>query len=544
MHVECVCLAACACSLSKERYVSHTITAPPPQIQSQKSPRKLLFWLVGIIAAIAIVFAAVNEYVERIVKRDMVKILAAHYHSEVELQDFDVAVLPSVRISGKGLVMRRSKDRNLPPFIAIQEFTVTAPLWNMLRNPKRLSTVELKELNITIPRGENEDKNAQPQQNSKHKLPDFVIDSVNADHTTLTFIPKEPGKRVLTFDIRDLKLKSAGDYTKMHYVATVRNPLPPGMVQSQGNFGPWNQDDPSKTALSGKYTFRNADMGAFHGLGGTLSSDGEFKGILERLDIKGTTDIPDFTVRKGTPVHLKTTFHSIVDGTDGTTLLQPVRAQWNNTTVIANGGVLTHEGLHGKEVRLDVETDGARVEDMLRLVSSGEPLLNGAISFKGTFDLPPGEPDVIDRVKITGSFGVENAHFPKPKVEKKISKLSEKAQGKQDDSGIGNVASDFRGSFEMKNAAINFSDLGFAIPGALVQLAGVYNIDKDSLDFHGMLNMQAKVSEMTTGVKSFFLKLVDPLFKGKHGGSTIPIKISGSHDHPQVGLDVKRVVGK
>jgi len=58
------------------------------------------------------------------------------------------------------------------------------------------------------------------------------------------------------------------------------------------------------------------------------------------------------------------------------------------------------------------------------------------------------------------------------------------------------------------------------------------------------MQMQAKVSETTTGVKSFFLKLVDPLFKGKHGGSAIPIKISGRHDYPQVGLDVKRVVSK
>lgn len=40
-----------------------------------------------------------------------------------------------------------------------------------------------------------------------------------------------------------------------------------------------------------------------------------------------------------------------------------------------------------------------------------------------------------------------------------------------------------------------------AIPGALVQLSGVYDLDADSLDFHGTLHMQAKISETTTGCK-------------------------------------------
>ena len=49
--------------------------------------------------------------------------------------------------------------------------------------------------------------------------------------------------------------------------------------------------------------------------------------------------------------------------------------------------------------------------------------------------------------------------------------------------------------------------------------------------------MVAKLSEATTGKKAFFLKLVDPFFKNRRTGtgSSIPIRVSGSVDKPNVG---------
>jgi hypothetical protein len=58
------------------------------------------------------------------------------------------------------------------------------------------------------------------------------------------------------------------------------------------------------------------------------------------------------------------------------------------------------------------------------------------------------------------------------------------------------------------------------------------------MDFHGKLQMQAKLSQTMTGAKSFFMKAVDPFFKGKNGGSEVPIKITGPKDHPSFGLDL------
>jgi hypothetical protein len=49
--------------------------------------------------------------------------------------------------------------------------------------------------------------------------------------------------------------------------------------------------------------------------------------------------------------------------------------------------------------------------------------------------------------------------------------------------------------------------------------------------------MQARLSQTTTGFKSFLLKAVDPFFR-KNGKTVLPIKISGTREHPQFGLDL------
>jgi hypothetical protein len=68
-------------------------------------------------------------------------------------------------------------------------------------------------------------------------------------------------------------------------------------------------------------------------------------------------------------------------------------------------------------------------------------------------------------------------------------------------------------------------------------MGGDYGLLTKQLDFRGRLEMDAKISEATTGKKSFFLKLVDPFFKNKRKGygSSIPIKVTGTVEDPHVG---------
>ena len=51
---------------------------------------------------------------------------------------------------------------------------------------------------------------------------------------------------------------------------------------ANGSFGPWNTEQLGATPVSGKYSFRDADLGVFDGIQGILASEGQFDGTLEQ----------------------------------------------------------------------------------------------------------------------------------------------------------------------------------------------------------------------------------------------------------------------
>ena len=77
------------------------------------------------------------------------------------------------------------------------------------------------------------------------------------------------------------------------------------------------------------------------------------------------------------------------------------------------------------------------------------------------------------------------------------------------------AVSELQGAFKMDDGRGRFFPAEFSVPGADINLLGNYSIDSGQLNFHGSLVMQAKLSQTVTGAKSFFLKAVDPFFKGK-----------------------------
>ena len=79
------------------------------------------------------------------------------------------------------------------------------------------------------------------------------------------------------------------------------------------------------------------------------------------------------------------------------------------------------------------------------------------------------------------------------------------------------------------------------VPGARVEVGGRYTVRGEALDFRGTVSLEAKLSQLTTGVKSFFLRAVDPLVRRK-GQTVIPITIGGTVSEPKVGLDVRRTL--
>ena len=69
----------------------------------------------------------------------------------------------------------------------------------------------------------------------------------------------------------------------MKYDATLTNAKPPGEIQSNGTFGPWNAAEPGDTPLTGEYRFEKADLSVFAGIAGILRSTGRFTGSLSSI---------------------------------------------------------------------------------------------------------------------------------------------------------------------------------------------------------------------------------------------------------------------
>jgi hypothetical protein len=69
-------------------------------------------------------------------------------------------------------------------------------------------------------------------------------------------------------------------------------------------------------------------------------------------------------------------------------------------------------------------------------------------------------------------------------------------------------------------------------------------VTNEQLDFSGKLRLDAKISQTVTGIKSWLLKVVDPLFKGKNSGTELPIHVRGTTKKPEFGVDVKKALLK
>jgi hypothetical protein len=228
-----------------------------------------------------------------------------------------------------------------------------------------------------------------------------------------------------------------------------------------------------------------------------------------------------------------------VDGTNGDTYLKSVTARFLHTQLAVKGEIVDvdRDG-KGRTVMLEAVSQDARVEDLIHLTSKGkDPVITGPVTLKTKIDIPQGNGDVIERLKSTGQFEISDAQFPNPSLQGKVDTFSRKGQGQPKNMEINDVASKMGGNFRVGESAIYFSNLNFGVPGASINLIGSYNLESGALNFHGKLMLQAKPSQTTTGVKSFFLRALDPFFKGKNGGTEVAFKITGTKDKPSFGLD-------
>ena len=501
-------------------------------------------WMIsGAIVLVLLVAAGflLRANIHAFVRERMQKVLATHFASTVEFSDFDVTMFPRMHVTITGLVLRHKGRTDIPPLIEVKTVSMYAQLPELLRPRPYISFVQLDGLQIhTPPRVPGGEPLIHKTDQDLAKKYPVLIGEIHADDANIEVLRAQSDKPPREFPIHHLNLHNVSFDRPAQFHAVLTNAIPKGEIDSTGEFGPWEAEEPSETPANGQYTFQNADLGMLKGLRGILSSKGQYSGPLDYLAVEGYTDTPDFGLRTGgKPVALHTDFSALVNGTNGDVVLNKVTAQFLHTTLVVNGKIVdVSKDIKGRTIFLNAASDNARIEDLLRLVvSSDEPLMTGSANLKTTIDIPEGEEDLLDRMKLAGQFGVGHAQFTSATVQGKVDSLSRRGQGKPKDTDISEVASDLRGNFKFGDGAVTFYSLSFAVQGASLHLDGTYNLDSTAMDFHGDLLLQAKLSQTTTGAKSFFLKAADPFFKGKNGGTDLHIQITGTKDHPIFGLD-------
>lgn len=498
-----------------------------------------------IAVSFLVVFAALATFLafrfQPAARNYFISALKQHYKSDVSLGNLSISLFPQVRATGDNLTFRLPGHSSEPPLVMVRRFTFDADFVSFFRTPRHIRKLTLEGLEIRIPA-----KSGKPHESPGGNNPPlpFVLEEVVADGATLQTLPSDPRKAPLTFDIRQLTLHDVGQYGPMTFQAALDSAKPPGLIHSVGDFGPWNPDEPGDTAVSGKYTFRDANLSVFPGIAGTLASDGKYHGALDRIDVEGTTDVPDFSLTtSGHPMRLRTEFAATVDATNGNTNLHPVRATLGKSTFEVSGSIDRGALETHKEIDLYASAGKTGLDDLLRLaIKSSPPPMTGRIAFNTSVKIPPGKAPVIERLQLDGTFNLDGVRFTSPDVEAKVASLSHHAQGDPKATGTEGITAEFAGRFGLRDGVMGLPQLRFEVPGADVALEGKYWLTSGDIDFTGTARLDATASQMVTGWKHVLLKPFDPLFRRDGAGAVLPIRITGTRGTPSFKLDIGRVL--
>jgi hypothetical protein len=515
-----------------------------------RRPRGLWQWVLASAAIVIVLAAAGAAYLrwDSPLRRSWVEhALEQRYGRAVSLQSFHSSLFPRAQVSGTGLILAGDSPA-MPPLIEIASFSADASWFRLLFGAPRLGHVQLQGLQLNIPpHGKRSNQNTVVRQNFHRAM---VLESVIADGTVLRIYSSTPGRRPRIFYIQRLRMRAPASSGGMLYAAELTNPKPVGQIVTTGTFGPWDADDPGSSPVQGQYSFDRADLSSIAGLSGVLSSEGSFTGSLDKIEVRGISDTPNFALgRQGNPEPLHTAFQLLVDGTSGDTVLQKVNARLAGSALEVTG-IVQPSAVPGTDINLDVEAgsgaEPAHLEDLLALaVKAAQPPMKGNVDLRAHIHIPPTREPVDKRMQMKGRFQIRQAMFTDLGVRANIANLSESGQGHPGVAAAGDLESTavgLEGEFQMAHGLIDFSRLQFAVPGATVRLAGSYDMPSQALDFKGTVQLDAKLSQATTGWKSLVLRPFNRLFEHGTSGTLLPLAITGERAHPAFHVSIRNAI--
>jgi hypothetical protein len=497
--------------------------------------------LLCVAGAVSIIMAGrIVRSFEPEVKARVVQSLGQEFGGRVILDRLEISVIRGLEVQGNGLRIYSAEDtaEAAPPVIEVRSFDLSTSWMQAALDPLHVGLVYVHGLQINIPPPQ---MRKQPMMHrGGFEKGSLRIDHVICDESSLTVNSANPAKSPKFFELKRIEFRNVGGDDPAPFDALMINAIPVGEIHSWGNFGPWDKESPADSNISGNYVFDHADLNPIKGIGGVLHSTGSYGGPLDRIEVQGKADVPNFSLDTANrPIPLETEFSAVVDGTSGDTYLHTVKAKLGSSPFSCKGSI-THEKGKGHIIDLDVDVPHGRVEDFLALSIKTRPtVLTGFIQTRSHIHIRPGKESVTQKLDMAGGFSLTQIHFTNPQVEDKVDMLSLRARGKADlaKPGAADVQSKMTGKFTAKAGQIAFEDLNYTLPGADINLNGQYSMDGQTYEFTGKARTKAQISQMVDSKwKSILLKPIDPFFHKNGAGAEIPIKISGTKGEPHFGL--------
>lgn len=516
--------------------------ASPEKTNVTQAPAQRFRWILLAVSIGAVVFLGIMAAKWPFTREAITKRLERASSAQIEMRGFHSTYFPFPGCVIEDVAFRQKTSapgqRAAEPIITIRKLTIESTFAGLLSKPGRIRRVIADGLYIHIPQG-----GANLHEQTGPGSEQTIIEELKTGNAVLELVTGQTAEKKLTFQIHSAQFRNIGNGQAVPFQVSLHLPVPPGEVESSGSIGPWKDEKGTvrSTAISGKYVLTRADLGVFKALGGIVSSRGEFSGNLERLNVSGMTDAPNFEVKEsGHQFHLSTQFRGLLDMKNGDLVLPSLEARLGNTNLIAHGSVSGKP----KAVTLDVTHGQGEIQDLILLFSDAKasPML-GPVIFQTHIVLPPEHRPFKERVRLTGNFKVSRARFTSPNTQKDVDLLSERAQGKKDkekdydqdddENGFERVMTDLKGDVVMKDGIATFSPVSFAVPGAEADMKGTYSLLTKRVDLRGKMRMLATVSQASTGAKSIFLKVLDPFYKKKEkgAGAEVPIRMTGTYGH-------------
>jgi len=505
----------------------------------RRHPKGLL-WTLGVaiplLALLVIGIHVVDQhwpYRYRNVKPLLEHLLA----SRITVSAYHRTYFPHPGFVAEALTLRRATAPDLPPIGSTENLIVQGSWLDMLLFRKRVRLVDIKRLHVVVPpagsRAMQED--FPPGSSMDFAGPEIAVEKLVIHEAVLDLMRKD-GNRY-TYAIRELVMRNVQQGQAASYIVDMQNASPAGHIQASGSFGPVTPKNLGGTRLSGSFTFTSVHLDQIGELHGILTSEGQFSGALDAIELFATTSTPDFAVENGQATPVNGSVQCTVNGLTGNVILHRIEVQTGKSTVQAEGSVTGPANLP-KVTDLDLKSTKARVQDLMRPFLHNDPPVAGAVSLKAHAHLAAQEDGAgfLKRLTMDGGFVLPSDRATNPKTETTLTNFSERAQGlkpPKDDPDhaqtdpASDVLSSLVGQVKVRDGVVSTERLTFAMPGASADLNGTYSLENGSVYLLGNLKMESDISHAATGFKSVLLKPLAPFFKRKHAGAVVPIAVTG-----------------